>query len=633
MAPSTEMAALHVENVGGIESTDVSLAPGVSVLTGRNATNRTSLLQGLMAALGSEAPSLKSDTATGSVELALDGETYTRTLTRESGTVTFDGSPYLDEDVTVADLFAFLLESNEARQAVADDADLRELLMRPVDTDSIQRDIASLRSERREIVQRLDDLSTLEADLPDLQARRDELDAEIDSVESELEAARQALEQATETATTDGELTDRLEALQERTSELDEVRFELEAERDSLDAVRAECADLDRSLSTFPEAPDEELAEVASELADCRERKQRLDSEITELQQTIQFNERMLDGGDLSVAQTSTADRTEADGVVCWTCGSAVDPADVERTVEQLRTLQSERREERATVQERIDALLDRQAELEESKRQREELRQRHDDLLAERAERARRVETLEQRRADLQSAVEDARDAVGSRESPDQSDTLDRHRAVNRAEFELEQLRADRSAVVEEIDDLQRELDQRADLLARREDIDAEIESLRGRIERLERTAVAEFNDHMSQVLDILDYTRLARIWIERQPESADSTGTALSESRFVLHIVRRTDDGTTYEDVIDHLSESEREVTGLVFALAGYLVHEVYETVPFMLLDSLEAIDSERISKLVGYVRPYTDFLVVALLPEDARALPDSYHRIRNV
>jgi len=29
--------------------------------------------------------------------------------------------------------------------------------------------------------------------------------------------------------------------------------------------------------------------------------------------------------------------------------------------------------------------------------------------------------------------------------------------------------------------------------------------------------------------------------------------------------------------------LSESEREVTGLVFALAGYLVHDVHETVPF--------------------------------------------------
>ena len=68
-------------------------------------------------------------------------------------------------------------------------------------------------------------------------------------------------------------------------------------------------------------------------------------------------------------------------------------------------------------------------------------------------------------------------------------------------------------------------------------------------------------------------------------------------------------------------------------MFALAGYLVHEVYETVPFMLLDSLEAIDSERIADLVEYVADYAEFLVVALLPEDARALDDAYARVTEI
>ena len=72
---------------------------------------------------------------------------------------------------------------------------------------------------------------------------------------------------------------------------------------------------------------------------------------------------------------------------------------------------------------------------------------------------------------------------------------------------------------------------------------------------------------------------------------------------------------------------------MTGLVFALAGYLVHEVYETVPFMLLDSLEAIDSERIADLVEYVTDYAEFLVVALLPEDAQALDDAYARVTEI
>lgn len=72
---------------------------------------------------------------------------------------------------------------------------------------------------------------------------------------------------------------------------------------------------------------------------------------------------------------------------------------------------------------------------------------------------------------------------------------------------------------------------------------------------------------------------------------------------------------------------------MTGLVFALAGYLVHDVYEEVPFMLLDSLEAIDFDRIAKLVDYLQEYSEYLVVALLIEDARALDDDYERVEEI
>jgi uncharacterized protein YbaR (Trm112 family) len=83
-------------------------------------------------------------------------------------------------------------------------------------------------------------------------------------------------------------------------------------------------------------------------------------------------------------------------------------------------------------------------------------------------------------------------------------------------------------------------------------------------------------------------------------------------------------------YEDTVDTLSESEREVIGLIVALAGYLTHDVRESVPFMLLDSLEAIDSNRIAALVDYLADWATYLVVALLPEDARALSEDYERV---
>lgn len=68
-------------------------------------------------------------------------------------------------------------------------------------------------------------------------------------------------------------------------------------------------------------------------------------------------------------------------------------------------------------------------------------------------------------------------------------------------------------------------------------------------------------------------------------------------------------------------------------MFALAGYLVHDLHETVPVMLLDSLEAVDSDRIARLVDYFAEYPDYLVVALLPDDAAALDDDYERVTEI
>jgi hypothetical protein len=109
----------------------------------------------------------------------------------------------------------------------------------------------------------------------------------------------------------------------------------------------------------------------------------------------------------------------------------------------------------------------------------------------------------------------------------------------------------------------------------------------------------------------------------LERTEKEVREGRRTVSKSVFELHVIRQTDSGATYEDTVAHLSESEREVTGLVFALAGYLAHDVHEEVPFILLDSVEAIDSTRIANLVTYLSEYATYLIIALLSEDAEAL----------
>jgi len=124
-----------------------------------------------------------------------------------------------------------------------------------------------------------------------------------------------------------------------------------------------------------------------------------------------------------------------------------------------------------------------------------------------------------------------------------------------------------------------------------------------------------------------------LDRIWIDRRETEVREGRREVTCTRFDLHIARSSADGTADEDTVDHFSESEREVTGLAFALAGYLVYDVHEVVPFVILDSLEAIDADRIARVVDHFRDPADYLVAALLPEDAAALPESYTYIENI
>jgi chromosome segregation ATPase len=636
---------VHVENIGGIDETTVEFSPGVTLLVGRNATNRTSFLRAVMAVLGSAETSLKGDADAGRVALRLGGETYTRRLSRRSGTVVTDGEPYL-ADGELADLFAFLLESNEARRAVARNDDLRDLIMRPVDTEAIEAEIESLVADRRELEAELEAIDDLKAELPGLEEQRTDLRERIEAkratlkeTEAELEAANADVE---ETREEKAELEEKLAELRSKRSTLEDIRFDLETERESLEALRRERGELETDREALPETPAGEREEIAAEIRSRRERKQRLESEVNELQSVISFNEEVLAeaGSDASPfaalddGDDAVTDRlVEGNRVSCWTCGSEVDREQVEATLDQLRSLSQEKMSEVSDLEGELDTLTERERELERAQHERDRTERRLREIESEIEESEATIEDLRTRRAELTDEIETVEAEVEQLEEADYGAVLDLHKEANQLEYELGRLETDLESVEAEIADAEARLDERGEIEARLDGVESELTDLRTRIDRIEERAAEAFNEEMATVLDLLDYANLDRIWIERVSREVREGRRTVERTAFELHVIRRTDSGTAYEDTVDHLSESEREVTGLVFALAGYLAHEVYETIPFMLLDSLEAIDADRIAALVSHLQEYPGYLLVALLPEDAAALDEEYQRITGI
>jgi len=634
-----QRVSIRAERVGGIERTEVTFDPGVTILVGRNATHRTSLLQAIMAGLGSRHASLKGDADAGRVSLSIGGEEYDRTLSRQDGGVAFGGDPYLD-DPTLADLFAFLLESNEARRTVAVGGDLCEIVMEPVDSASIEADIERLEGDKRELTERIEDCESLRAELPDLEAERTRLDGEVERTRERLADARERLDDqsagAPESGEGQSELEAKMAALQEARSSLERTEFRLDSQRDSLETLRDRVEELTARKADLADTTADGES-IAAEIGRLQDRKSALASELTSLQSVIQFNEEMLEGTSQDIAaalreaetgEEAVMDQLVEEEVVCWTCGTRVEPGNIEATLARLRELRESKYAEQSDVEARLAELKDRQSDIESRRCERERLTTQIQEARAEIDEREVTVDELEAEKRAHESEIETLEDEIEQLERPDRSTVIDAHKRVNELEVELERLEDERDRVASNIEQLR---DRTADIETLRERmtaIDTELAERRTRIERIEREAVEGFNGHMDTVLEMLAYDNIERIWIERT-----DTGGEDAASAFELHVVRSTDDGVTYEDDFDHLSESEREVTGLVFALAGYLAHDVYETVPFILLDSLEAIDSGRIADLVAYVQEYAEYLVVALLPEDAAALDDSYQRVTDI
>jgi DNA repair exonuclease SbcCD ATPase subunit len=670
---SRDLAALSVRNIGGIDSAEVEFLPGVNVLTGSNATNRSSLLRALIGALGGSNVSLKADAEEGETTLSFDGESHTRQLKRSDGNVLKSGDPLLEE-AEVADLFAFLMESNEARRRVAHGGDLREIIMSPVDTEEIQDEIDQLNRERDEISTEIANIDEREKQLSELTERRTSVQEDIEQKESELDEIRSEIERKDTTQDDDKKkqrVEEWLEQKQDLEAKKEELEFELETQRESLESLREEHDEIEAELDEILDIPDNRLRQIESQLSQTRTQQKSVKSTVNQLQNIIQFNEERLEteereeifsnlqpdgdgdqGGLLnSLRSQGSADllgafrrEYETEGSVtdklvddyqiltCWTCGSRVKRTRIQQIIEELRGVREEQLDVLDSIESNLESLQDEKRDLERRQQRRNRLEQESERLGREIDERRERIAELEDERDELSERIDTLSDEIGqfradikSREE-DYSSVIELKEQASRIEVELEQSRDRLEEVEAEISAIEDRIEQRNQLQKRKADIHDELTELRQTVEQIEREAVDEFNDRMADILDILEYSNIDRIWIERT--NIETSGRAQQRStQFSLHIVRTTQEGSHYRDVVDHLSESEREVTGLVFALAGYLTHDVHESMPFMILDSLEAIDSERIARLVDYLSRYPTYLVVALLPEDAAALDDDY------
>lgn len=616
---------LTVRNIGGIDHADLAFDRGVTILRGRNATNRTSLLSALSGALGGSTTSLKSDAEAGTVTLSIDDTEYTRTYTRRDGAVIVEGDPYTEEGQLV-DHFVALFEDNPARRAVSQSGDLRDVIMAPVDTDAIEARIDDLEAKRRELEREIQELDERRRQLEDLEDRKASIQQDIAGLDDRITALRTSIREDEATVAPADATAETLQMINDHRQRLTQVENRLETKRAERDALEDEIETLETELGELAEKDESALADLEGSITSIRERSRRLDDTIASLSTLAEFNQTHLadegiesTGGHSEPAAALAPDSDRE--VECWTCGTTVERAQLRDRLADLRSVIAEKRTDRDELEEQLRELEARRQSIRDAIDRRSSLERRLEEATTKRRGLEEAIDDLRDQAAGLRGEISDLEGDLGSQQ-PSGSELRGQYEQLGDLEFERGQLEHQLSDIERRIQSI--ESRQPGSLDSRLNAIESELADERRRIDSLETAAIDNFNEHMAELLDLLRYENVARVWIERKPGAGDRHAT------FDLHIVRETSSRTGYEDSIANLSESEREVIGLVVGLAGYLVHEAYETVPFILLDSVEAIDASRLDSLIGYLADHAVYLLAALLPEDAAEIDDAYDRV---
>lgn len=564
---------LTIENIAGIRRGEARIDPGVNAVRATNWQGKSSFLRAIETAMGTER-SLTEGEDTGSVELETPEGVRQITLHRRNNAVIQDGEPYLDDGyrVVCADLYAFLSDDNEVREAVRQGRNLEDVLTRPLDFEDIDQQVRELKEEREQVERELE--------------RAREAVAELNRVEDRIEELTERREDVVDTrdqlSESAGDDVDVRNQLSEARAERDRLQSRIDRLERSIERTREKLAER-REEHEALEVPEDE--ELVAELETARDRLERIERDENLLRSVYAANKRVLDEDRVELVSDVDHNLLE-DLVTCWVCGDEAEREVFEERISVLGDRVSELVDEAETYRERVHELEERRDRMRRKRREKTDL---EDDIADLESTLEDRTDTLDTVREQLRTQEERIEDLADEIEETDDD--------LAEVEAELKYVDAELSDLREEREELSQRAAQIESLQAERQDITDDIERLRNRKDEMKRRTRESFDDAINDMLDLFEVSF----------ESARLTPS------FDLVVAR---DGR--EVSRDALSEGELELLGIVAALAGFEAFDVAEDVPVLLIDRLGGLSDANLHALVEYLQGRAEYLVFTAYPE---------------
>ncbi|MFB1062612.1 archaea-specific SMC-related protein [Natrinema sp. H-ect4] len=590
---------LELENIGGIKRKEITLTGEPTFIQGPNAANKSSLLRGLLFALGSSTVPIRSGADEARAVLSSDETQIERIARRTDNGVETSGEAWIQDpdDVTLLERFAALLETNSLRSAVARNEDIEPLLKGPMNIESLEEERATKMRRKRELTTEIESVGDVDDKLEDRQRELETKRERLDELESKLE---ELYDEQDDTDSDDG-----LQELREKRADLRSDEAESEAQIEQLETAIDRLEDRKHEISAELEEAREAVEET--DIESLKQKRKSVRSELDDvtkrldvLQSVLTANREMLNSEFTGALGRDSGLMGEE--VTCWTCGQSASIDELDETVEELTTLVKADKRRKREHEPKIDEISEQIEQVRRSETNIQELEAEEQDIEQKLASRRDSLDERQEQCQNVRERLTELDEEIADRNADQRSEQSELTGEIEETRVEIRTIRRDIERLEEASESLR---ETRADVERKRDEVaqlSEEITTLTDQIENLESELRAVFNETMDELLDALEFERIERVWLDGE---------------FELVIAREVD-GRTQSDSIEHLAESEREMIGLVLALAGFVTYDVDDVTPVLALDSLGAFDAERTRRLVDYFANKTDFLVATVHPE---------------
>jgi predicted nucleic acid-binding Zn-ribbon protein len=389
---------IEIKNISGIINGSANIHSGINTVQASNWQGKSSFIRAIETGFGTE-KTLTVGKDKGSVSIDTNDETYTVHLKKQNNNIIRNGNPVIDNDYDqlLADLFAFLGEENEVRQAIRDDENLEKLLTRPLEMEDLETRIQELNNEQKSIqaeIQReknkANKLSSLKQQQNTIESTLAELNSQLTKFENEMSS--------------------------DKRTKLSELRAERNRVSDLIDRLQNT---LSRSRKKLSEAHEEyehieiaDSSDIESKLVEVHEEYERAQEDKELLQSIYSANKRLLEENRLDLLSDIERGLMD-DKYTCWLCSSETTVDEMENQLDGIGDKVLDLREEVTTYQDRIDELETERDEIKKQQRRRDDLEDQISELERTISERDENLSSAKERFDTIKDKIDELDDEV----------------------------------------------------------------------------------------------------------------------------------------------------------------------------------------------------------------------------